>query len=100
MASAATLFPYSVAKLGRVVPAVPLWIYLVIVAAALVVTFAATLPPTWRATRFRPVEAATAAACPTPRSWCSGVSSLARRWTGPIGRSKVINPEPEAPGSS
>ncbi|WP_433221319.1 FtsX-like permease family protein [Microtetraspora malaysiensis] len=62
VASAVTLFPYSVAKLGQAVPAVPLWIYFAIVAAALVVTFTATLLPTWRATRFRPVEAATAAA--------------------------------------
>ncbi|MFI1301766.1 ABC transporter permease [Streptomyces sioyaensis] len=62
VASAVTLFPYSVAKLGRVVPTVPVWIYLAVVAGAVIITFAATLVPTWRATRFRPVEAATAAA--------------------------------------
>ncbi|MEU5127384.1 ABC transporter permease [Streptomyces mobaraensis] len=62
VAAAITLFPYSVAKLDRVVPSVPVWIYWAVVAGAAVVTFAATLLPTWRATRFRPVEAAASAA--------------------------------------
>ncbi|MGW1076417.1 ABC transporter permease [Streptomyces sp. NPDC002537] len=61
VASTITLFPYSVAKLDRVVPSVPVWIYFAVVAGAAVVTFAATLLPAWRATRFRPVEAATSA---------------------------------------
>nr|BCB14658.1 FtsX-like permease family protein [Streptomyces spiroverticillatus] len=59
VAAAVTFFPYSVAKLGHLVPEVPLWIYLAVVAGAVGITFAATLLPTWRATRFRPVEAAT-----------------------------------------
>ncbi|MFI6350651.1 FtsX-like permease family protein [Streptomyces sp. NPDC050560] len=62
VAATITFFPYSLAKLDEVVPSVPLWIYLTVVACAVVITFAATLLPTWRATRFRPVEAATAAA--------------------------------------
>ncbi|MFH8476670.1 FtsX-like permease family protein [Streptomyces sp. NPDC018000] len=62
VAATITFFPYSLAKLDKVVPSVPLWIYLTVVACAVVITFAATLLPTWRATRFRPVEAATAAA--------------------------------------
>ncbi|MFJ1550836.1 FtsX-like permease family protein [Streptomyces sp. NPDC088246] len=61
VAAAVTLFPYSVAKLDRVVPSVPVWIYLAVVTGAVVITFTATLLPTWRATRIRPVEAATAA---------------------------------------
>ncbi|MFI5771232.1 FtsX-like permease family protein [Streptomyces sp. NPDC051658] len=60
IAAAVTLFPYSVAKLDRVVPSVPVWIYLAVVTGAVVITFTATLLPTWRATRIRPVEAATA----------------------------------------
>ncbi|GII92823.1 FtsX-like permease family protein [Sinosporangium siamense] len=62
VAAAVTVFPYSLAKLDKVVPPVPLWIYLAVVACAVLITFAATLLPAWRATRFRPVEAATAAA--------------------------------------
>ncbi|GAA4229374.1 putative ABC transport system permease protein [Streptosporangium album] len=62
VASTVTLFPYSVAKLGQVVPAAPLWIYFTIVTATLIITFTATLLPTWRATRFRPVEATTTVA--------------------------------------
>ncbi|MFG2723374.1 FtsX-like permease family protein [Streptomyces sp. NPDC048416] len=62
VAAAVTLFPYSVAKLDRLIPSVPVWIYLAVVAGAVVITFAATLLPAWRATRIRPVEAATAAA--------------------------------------
>ncbi|MEU3375166.1 FtsX-like permease family protein [Streptomyces sp. NPDC006660] len=62
VAATITLFPYSVAKLDRVVPSVPVWIYLAVVAGAVAITFAATLLPAWRATKLRPVEAATAAA--------------------------------------
>lgn len=62
VAATITFFPYSLAKLDELVPSVPLWIYLAIVACAVVITAAATALPTWRATRSRPVEAATAAA--------------------------------------
>lgn len=62
IAATITFFPYSLAKLDVMVPSVPLWIYLTVVAGAVLITAAATLLPTWRATRSRPVEAATAAA--------------------------------------
>lgn len=62
VAATITFFPYSLAKLDELVPSVPLWIYLTVVAGAVVITAAATLLPTWRATSSRPVEAATAAA--------------------------------------
>ncbi|CAL9567111.1 hypothetical protein SUDANB58_04761 [Streptomyces sp. enrichment culture] len=62
VAATITFFPYSLAKLDELVPSVPLWIYFTIVAGAVVITAAATLLPTWRVTKSRPVEAATAAA--------------------------------------
>ncbi|MEV3873915.1 FtsX-like permease family protein [Streptomyces sp. NPDC049906] len=62
VAATITIFPYSMAKLDDVVPSVPLWIYFTVVAGAVVIAFAATLVPTWRATMSRPVEAATSAA--------------------------------------
>ncbi|UNO38351.1 FtsX-like permease family protein [Streptomyces sp. MST-110588] len=61
VAATITVFPYSLAKLDRVLPCVPVWIYWAVVAGAATVTLAATLLPAWRATRFRPAQAATSA---------------------------------------
>lgn len=59
-ASIATLMPFSIVTLGRPVPAGPFWIYLAVVAAAVLLAFAATLLPGRRAMAGRPAEAAVA----------------------------------------
>jgi putative ABC transport system permease protein len=54
--SAGTLLPFGIAARGSVIPAGPLWIFLVIAGAATLLTMSATLIPTWFATRQRPVD--------------------------------------------
>ncbi|PSK97227.1 putative ABC transport system permease protein [Haloactinopolyspora alba] len=61
VAAAATLVPFSVARTGSAAPSGPVLIYVTVVAAAFVLTLAATLLPAWRAMRGRPAEAAAAA---------------------------------------
>lgn len=61
VASTATLMPFSIVVSGTPFPSGPLWIYVVIVGAALLVALAATLMPAWAAMRSRPTEAVIAA---------------------------------------
>ncbi|QWF81513.1 FtsX-like permease family protein [Amycolatopsis sp. CA-230715] len=57
VSAAATTIPYSLVKIGSVLPRGPLWMYLAIVGGTALVALAATLPPTARATAVRPVVA-------------------------------------------
>ncbi|MBB4944034.1 putative ABC transport system permease protein [Streptosporangium album] len=60
-ASLITLVPFSVAVDDTPFPSGPLWIYLVVVGFATLLTIFATLLPTWTAMRSRPAAAAAAA---------------------------------------
>ncbi|GGK97853.1 ABC transporter permease [Planomonospora parontospora subsp. parontospora] len=60
-ASLVSLVPFSIAVSGTPVPSGPVWIYLVVVLIATVLTLGATWLPTWLAMRVRPAEAAVAA---------------------------------------
>jgi putative ABC transport system permease protein len=53
-----TLGPFCWSLRGSLLPSGPLWIYLVVIGSAVVLTFSATLVPGWVALRARPVEAA------------------------------------------
>ncbi|GAB3875140.1 ABC transporter permease [Kibdelosporangium lantanae] len=57
VASLATLLPFSIVRIGTAVPHGSIWIYVLVVAAALAVTLTATLWTTWRATRGRALVA-------------------------------------------
>ena len=59
--AAATLVPFNVALQGSPTPAVPAWIYLIVIATATMLALLATLFPTAIALRARPVEAAAGA---------------------------------------
>ncbi|GAA3156184.1 FtsX-like permease family protein [Planomonospora alba] len=61
VASLISLVPFSIAVDDTPFPSGPVWIYLAVVAFATLLTVAATLAPTWLATRSRPAEAAAAA---------------------------------------
>jgi putative ABC transport system permease protein len=56
--SATTLVPFSLVVADTVWPSGPIWIYLGVVGAAGLMAMAATVLPTWFATRARPAEAA------------------------------------------
>ncbi|MGP4013056.1 FtsX-like permease family protein [Streptomyces sp. 4N124] len=58
----ATFVTFSIARAGSVVPAGSVWLYVGMAAFAFVLTMAATLLPTWRALKARPLEAAVLAA--------------------------------------
>jgi putative ABC transport system permease protein len=58
VASAVSLVPFSVAVSGSPVPQGSWWIYAGVVGFGVLITFAATLLPTWYALRTKPVEAA------------------------------------------
>ena len=60
LAALAIVVPVSVKRLGTLVPAGSPWIYVSMVALVVLLTLAATLLPTWRATRGRPAESALA----------------------------------------
>ncbi|MET7708336.1 FtsX-like permease family protein [Micromonospora sp. NPDC005413] len=57
VAALTTTVPYSIVRTGSAIPAGPPWMYPAIAGGAAVVTLAATLLPTLRATRVRPVAA-------------------------------------------
>ncbi|TCO62304.1 ABC transporter permease [Actinocrispum wychmicini] len=57
LAALTTTIPYSLVKTGSPVPSGPLWMYLAVIAGAVVISAAATLLPTLRATRERPILA-------------------------------------------
>ncbi|MEU6269892.1 hypothetical protein [Saccharopolyspora shandongensis] len=54
-----TAVPYSIVKTGSPIPSGPLWMYLAIASGAFLVALAATVLPTLRATRVRPIAALT-----------------------------------------
>jgi putative ABC transport system permease protein len=58
--AATTVLPFAYAATGGWTPSGPVWIYLVVVASALLLALTATLLPTWRVLRVRPAEAARA----------------------------------------
>jgi putative ABC transport system permease protein len=55
VASLATLLPFSIARIGSAVPRGSVWIYVLVIGTAVVVTLTATLWSTWRATRGRAI---------------------------------------------
>ncbi|MEV4756798.1 FtsX-like permease family protein [Micromonospora sp. NPDC049559] len=57
VAALTTTVPYSLVKTGSPVPSGPLWMYLAVAGGTLAVALAATLTPTARATRVRPILA-------------------------------------------
>ncbi|SDX92182.1 putative ABC transport system permease protein [Saccharopolyspora shandongensis] len=59
IAAAVTAVPYSIVKTGSPIPSGPLWMYLAIAGGAFLVALAATVLPTLRATRVRPIAALT-----------------------------------------
>lgn len=61
LVTAVTLMPFTLVVDESVLPSGPLWVYLVIIGTASVLTLGATLVSTWLATRARPVDAAVAA---------------------------------------
>lgn len=60
VAALAIVVPVSVKRLDSLIPAGSPWVYAWMVALVLLLTLAATLLPTWRATRGRPAESALA----------------------------------------
>lgn len=58
----ATFITFSLARAGTAVPAGSVWLYVGMAAFAFVLTMAATLLPTWRALKARPLEGAVLAA--------------------------------------
>ncbi|GAA4526050.1 ABC transporter permease [Amycolatopsis samaneae] len=61
VASVITLVPFSLVKNGGPIPSGPLWMYFAVLGFVGAVTLVSTLATTWRSTRTRPIEAATAA---------------------------------------
>ncbi|SES37000.1 FtsX-like permease family protein [Actinokineospora terrae] len=57
--SAGTLIPFTLVVRDSLLPLGPLWIYLAIATTMALLTLTATLIPTWRATKTRPITAAT-----------------------------------------
>jgi putative ABC transport system permease protein len=57
LASLATLLPFSLARIGSLMPAGSPWIYVTVISFALVITLTTTLWSAWHTLRTRPITA-------------------------------------------